>query len=393
MTYRILSLDGGGSWALIQVRALMRIHGEGVRGHQVLSNYDLVAANSGGSIVLAGLIENLTLADLLTYFKNEQIRRAVFSPTPWVGDRILNWLLGIGPKYSAANKLPALQELMQRYGAKTLQQAASEIGDIRFLVTAFDFDRRRVRFFRSKASKSHSGVGDVSDVTLAQAVHASTNAPVNYFDAPALLPKGDRAWDGAIAGFNNPVLAAVTQAIDDGEDRTQLAALSIGTGSVALPWPMTSAERMSRLFRQPSEQSLTADLRKLAGSILDDPPDTATYMAHMMCNDKLPKGESRIVRLNPLISPVKGADGVWRAPGRLSEDAFVALMNIDMDAVEQRHVDAIDHYTNEWLADETLNQPVRMNGDTLVSEVGKMSFSAALADWQRIRSGEPALMS
>lgn len=82
MTYRILSLDGGGSWALIQVRALMHIHGKNTRGHKVLSNYDLVAANSGGSIVLAGLIEDLPLTQLLTYFENEQIRRAVFSPTP-----------------------------------------------------------------------------------------------------------------------------------------------------------------------------------------------------------------------------------------------------------------------------------------------------------------------
>lgn len=284
---------------------------------------------------------------------------------------------------------------MQRYGAATLQQAASEIGEIRFLITAFDFDRRRVRFFRSKSTVSpESGVGEASDVTLAQAVHASTNAPVNYFDAPALLPKGERSWDGAIAGFNNPVLAAVTEAIAAGEDRNQLAALSIGTASVALPWPTTSAEKMSRLFRQPSEQSLTADLRKLAGSILDDPPDTATYMAYMMCKDKLPQGvDSRVVRLSPLISPMKGADGVWRPPGNLTEAEFVALMNIDMDAIKQSDVASITRYTDEWLADRTLNQPVRMDGDTLKKEVGETSFSAAVAAWRRIRSAELALTS
>lgn len=388
MSYRILSLDGGGSWALIQVRALIRIHGNAARGHQVLGNYDLVAANSGGSIVLAGLIEDLTLTELLTYFENEQIRRAVFSPTPWFGDRILHWLLGIGPKYSAANKLPALRSLMPRYGDKTLQRAARDIGDIRLLITTFDFDRERVRFFRSKPTTSRSGVGGVSDVTVAQAVHASTNAPVNYFDAPALLPKGERAWDGAVAGFNNPVLAAVTEAIASGEDRKELAALSIGTANVALPWPTTNAERMSRLFRQPSDQSLTADLRKLSGSILDDPPDSATYLAHIMCGtDKLPTGAvSRVVRLNPLISPMKGSDGVWRPPGSLTEDKFVALANIDMDAIEQSDVLSIASFANEWLADRTMNQPVRMNGDTLQKEIGQDRLSAALAAWQAIRS-------
>ena len=94
------------------------IHGNSAKGHEVLNSYNLVAANSGGSIVLAGLIEDLTLEELLTYFENEQIRRSIFSPTSWVGDRLLHWLLGIGPKYSAANKLPALQKLMPKFSSE-----------------------------------------------------------------------------------------------------------------------------------------------------------------------------------------------------------------------------------------------------------------------------------
>ena len=365
----------------------MRIHGNSAKGHEVLNSYNLVAANSGGSIVLAGLIEDLTLEELLTYFENEQIRRSIFSPTPWVGDRLLHWLLGIGPKYSAANKLPALQKLMPKFGGKTLQDAADDIGDIRLLITAFDFDRERVTFFRSKKTSSpQSGIGDVSDVTLAEAVHASTNAPVNFFDAPANLPT-ERCWDGAIAGFNNPVLAAATEAISSGESRTQIVALSIGTANVALPWPTTYAERMSRLFRQPSEQSLTADFRKLAGSILDDPPDSATYFAHTMCGvGGLQAGvDSRIVRLNPLISPMKDSNGVWRPPGNLTEDAFVALTKLQLDAIDQNEVLSIASFANDWLNDHALNQPVRMNGDTLQSEIGHDRFSAALAVWQLIK--------
>ena len=48
MPFRVLSLDGGGAWALIEVRALMALYGEGATGHQVLKNFDLVDANSGG---------------------------------------------------------------------------------------------------------------------------------------------------------------------------------------------------------------------------------------------------------------------------------------------------------------------------------------------------------
>ena len=49
--FRILSLDGGGSWALIQVMALINLYGGDATGHQVLRDFDLVAANSGGRVM------------------------------------------------------------------------------------------------------------------------------------------------------------------------------------------------------------------------------------------------------------------------------------------------------------------------------------------------------
>ena len=52
--YHILSLDGGGSWALIQVRVLIDLFGANVSGYAVLKNFDLVTANSGGSVVTVG---------------------------------------------------------------------------------------------------------------------------------------------------------------------------------------------------------------------------------------------------------------------------------------------------------------------------------------------------
>jgi hypothetical protein len=76
MGFRILSLDGGGTWALIEVRTLMKLYGNDATGHQVLKTFDLVAANSGGSLVLAGLVENLPLKEFLQYFMDENKRRS-----------------------------------------------------------------------------------------------------------------------------------------------------------------------------------------------------------------------------------------------------------------------------------------------------------------------------
>jgi uncharacterized protein len=58
-----------------------------------------------------------------------------------------------------------------------------------------------------------------------------------------------------------------------------------------------------------------ADLKKLATAILDDPPDIASYLAHVMTGSgsgvRAP-ARSRIVRMNPLMSPVKDSTGSHR---------------------------------------------------------------------------------
>ena len=50
MSYRILSLNGGGAWALIQVKVLMDLYGPTTCGRQVLADFDIVAANSGSRV-------------------------------------------------------------------------------------------------------------------------------------------------------------------------------------------------------------------------------------------------------------------------------------------------------------------------------------------------------
>ncbi len=73
--YRILSLDGGGSWALIQVKALIELYGLDTPGREILQDFNLVAANSGGSIVLGCLIENFSLRKILAFFNDEGERK------------------------------------------------------------------------------------------------------------------------------------------------------------------------------------------------------------------------------------------------------------------------------------------------------------------------------
>lgn len=388
MTYRILSLDGGGAWALIEVKALMNLYGPETCGHDVLRQFDLVAANSGGSLVLGGLIENLPLKDLFGLFNDKARRETIFSPTrAWIR-YVLRFVTGLGPKYSTRAKLPAILRALPQ-SVKPLPASVAGIrregrdADVHLLIVGYDYDRNRVKFFRSApAVAPRFGKGLPADVTVAEALHASTNAPVNYFDAPAWVTSNrSRYWDGAITGFNNPVEAAVAEAITLGRRPEEIVALSLGTAALALPWPRPG--EVSPYVAAPTKHKLFADVEKLAKSILAEPPNVAAYYAHLLTCAGLALGESRIVRMNPMISPVK-TDGIWVPPEGLDKDAFLYLCGLDMDAVEQKQVDAIVRFADLWLAGKVPNQPIRMDGDTLEPELGDATFAAAAAHWEAI---------
>lgn len=395
MGYRVLSLDGGGSWALIQVKTLIDLYGD-VTGHSVLQDFDLAAANSGGSIVLGGLVCNFRLSKLLDLFQQESVRREIFSPSSSWSDWVVRKVLGVGPKYSTTEKLIALRNELSPVGDEPLPEAVAQVArngridPLRILIIGFDYDRNHAMFFRSSPTDAPGlGKGDASEVTLAEAIHASTNAPVNYFDAPAVTRTGDRYWDGAITGCNNPVLVAVTEAVCAGAKPEEIVALSLGTGTVALPWPADASEG-APLFQTRSKLGLIPDLKKLAGAILDDPPDMASFLAHVQTGlgSGVPQdSDSRIVRMNPLVSPIGSPQQGWSLPGSMSLDEFTYLASLDMDAVDDKQVAAIGKYTDLWLNDRALNQPIRMNHDTLKREIGQERYSEAKRAWLALSCG------
>ena len=394
MPFRILSLDGGGAWSLIQARTLALLYGAAATGHEVLGNFDLVAANSGGSLVLAGLVEDLPLTGIVQYFLDEQKRRSLFPPTRKIGDAVLQAALGIGPKYSAEEKLPAIERLLPNTGNRPLEGSTNGVAGpvgrpVHLLIVGFDYDSNRAVFFRSAAAgRPGWGDGQPAKVTLAGAVHASTNAPVDYYDAPAQLPAAvDRFWDGGITGCNNPVVAAAVEALVLGRTPQELRMLSLGTATVSLPLAPPGAAGSPLQAPRP-QSSLRTDLEKLATAILDDPPDAASFIAHAMTGAdaglQFPV-VSRIVRMSPLVSPIVGAGGALQPPDGWSLAQFRHLCNISLDVLTQIDITYIDDYCASWLADKAPNQPIRSNGavfDPWRPEIGYARFSEAKTAWQ-----------
>jgi hypothetical protein len=183
----------------------------------------------------------------------------------------------------------------------------------------------------------------------------------------------------------------VTEAIGKGQDPTKVKVLSIGTAMVRLLRPQPG-QRPSPFVQPILKPRIAPDVRKVATAIIDDPPDVATFLAHIMTGSgkgvKRP-ADSRIIRMNPLISPVKKGE-TWSAPDCMTPADFGYLTNLDLDAVQRRQVDAISNYAGLWVKDVAPNQPIRMKGETIELEVGKGLFSEAVAAWKVLAGRAPA---
>ena len=382
---RILSLDGGGSWAMIEARALGEIFGARTPGREILSHFDLVVANSGGTLVTGCLAMDMSPAQIVAAFMDQAVREQLFHShrLPHVS------------RYSTADKLQGIRAILNRQAAAAGQALDADAPLSRFgrdaqlpklLFVAFDFMRQRAVLFRSDVHSAASNgaalddaQADAASPTLAEALHASSTAPVRYFDHPAEFAtpafQGRKFWDGAIAGYNNPVMAGLTEALANGVSAEQISILSIGTATVALPMGSGAVAQDAQLLIDPSQAArdyLWSEVPVLATSILADPPDVASFSACCMLHGRVtgidPRQELRLIRLNPLIQPVPDAHGVWQVPDGLGDHPgdvagglrnFAALVKLDMDAVKADEVALIDRLCSAWIAGQVRNQPIQ----------------------------------
>jgi uncharacterized protein len=126
-----------------------------------------------------------------------------------------------------------------------------------------------------------------------------------------------------------------------------------------------------------------SDVSKQASTILNEPPDAASYMAHVILggsgeNDSTPE----IVRMNALISPVL-INNKWTLPTGFDAEKFKKLIALDMDAVENDEVALIEYLGNKWLSDGVKNQAIRADNN-LDCQIGHGKYSDAKKAWINI---------
>lgn len=428
-------MDGGGSWALIQARVLKDIYGD-INGHELLRQFDLAIANSGGSLVLACLCNDMKLSQIINVFENEDLRKQVFSELRFFEKlnrqnflALIRKLTGIGPKYDTERKLQGLtkvltdQDHLYREGKVSkpvVQMPMNELpaligkNSLQLVIAGFDYFRQRVSFFRSNmVSETDKFTSRYYAMPLAHAIHASSNAPLNYFDAPAtvlpLIRKGKPAfdnnptyktttwyWDGAVSGFNNPVLAGVVEAITNGADVKDCSILSLGTGTGSRvimadkikstdpdDQALVNANKNNPLANLETSFLFKSDINKMATSILADPPDSATFIAYSIIDPSL-SNNANLIRINPCYAPVLDKQTkkyVVHESYKDKPNDIDALIDLDMDAVENKQVQLISGLCDKFINANLPNQLIR--GDESGSYLGDVTYAAAKQRWMK----------
>ncbi len=399
-TFRILSLDGGGPWSLIQARTLGRIFDPDMPGLDLLSAFDLVAGNSGGAVVVAGLLANMSPRLIESgYFTNQQRLHAIFKRSTPLSNPVTLPLRAAGVdvyQYQTPAKLVALRDALGAVGDRKLPELgalfAGRARTPRFVFTAFGYDRLREVHFRSDPASPAAPVSTDAPLTLAEAVHASSTAPILYFDAPATIGAGvarQRFWDGAAGGYDNPVLLATAEAIAYRVRRERTRVISLGTGNLLQPLASQFPDADRDLVRATPDYTIVRDVGKIASAVLDDPPDAASLHAYIALGRSLPArlGNSvwpqttpGFVRMNPLIRP-HFANGAWAAPASFRGDAWRTLRDLGLVAIEPEQIAVIQRLSDAWMRSDPFdipNQPIRLSWPSFACELGYATFADAL---------------
>lgn len=225
MTYRILSLDGGGIRGIISAVILAEV--ERILNQPLNQYFDLIAGTSTGSILASAIATGRQSQEIIRLYRGKGAR--IF---PYQG-RFSPRRLGLVFQYGLSAPLypddGLIQVLQEEFGSTRL----SDIEDsLQLMIIAYDTMGRKPIVFKSWRQDQ-----DFFTIPLWEACVCSSSAPT-YFPAH-LLQTSTRQYsviDGGV-GANNPAAAALAEALRLNYSIQDISVLSIGTGSSERPFP------------------------------------------------------------------------------------------------------------------------------------------------------------
>ncbi|TXH29123.1 MAG: hypothetical protein E6Q96_04115 [Cyclobacteriaceae bacterium] len=211
----ILSIDGGGMRGIFTLQILKKL--EWLAGSPCYKWCDMVAGTSTGGLISSLILNKKSTIEIEEIY--DTLVSKVFTKRSWLANRIYN-----PPAYDKKNFRELTHKLV---GDQTLKQLNAGTG-LDMLFTAKDLAAGEETFFTC-FKHGDTIKGTYQDVLLRAVMEATMSAPT-YFSP------FERFVDGGTTTFNNPVLAAVLEALHyDGKGKykqNELTVFSFGTGSV-----------------------------------------------------------------------------------------------------------------------------------------------------------------
>lgn len=351
MVKRVLSLDGGGVRCVFQAQILNDLY-PGLRGHQILKKFNLVTATSAGSVVLAGLLENMSPYEIFEDFQKPSFLDAIFSRTWWP----------FFPKWSTEKKKTGLLKIFP-HSTDLLYEKAAAVGLERIVIPAFDVQQGVAYIFDSLDTGGHSYL---------DAMCATSTAPLTYFDKPALV--GTRTyWDGGVTGLNNPA-AYGTALLKETYPQEEIHTLSIGSGKIVTPSDLATDH--AAFYPNPIKSC-----QSLIKAMVDDGPDISSRYLWTMTN-------GNYIRLNPVIGP-DPTQAHPKLPLVYFTDAtlggtsgYEILSKASLDSKDLTTIEKLIAVGTHYLEDKIPTQIISRIDLTKVSVVPSKTYSGLKKTWQ-----------
>jgi patatin-like phospholipase/acyl hydrolase len=301
MTFKILSLDGGGIRGVLSARILQEVEGQLKAQNKSLYEYfDMITGTSTGSILTAAIATRKPTAEIIELYRTKG--ESIFTPRQKIQNisNFTKFLPGglqgiIAALYKAKYPHAGIERaLKSALGEIKLKEVEKPI----ILILAYDTLYRNTTFF----TNCHPDKGDrwYDDLPLWKICVSSSSAPT-FFPPYELEPvdkeKFGKDWkfphiDGGV-GANNPSLAALSHVIKLARAKNvspaikqkynlanleldDVAILSIGTGQTGEPieyetvreWRQLSwAQNITNMFMEPTSEITSTVCAQLMGGL------------------------------------------------------------------------------------------------------------------------------
>ena len=251
MTFKILSLDGGGIRGVLSAQLLKQVETtiQEKKGQKLHEYFDLVAGTSTGSILTAGIACQMTVEEMIKIYLDHGKNIFLDSIRKQRKWRVVSQMVGSNVLYPHEDGEQGLAKILENQLIhKTLNRTPkiSEIVNPDILIPAYDVYSRNTTWFCNNHADRDNGFDSnapawYDHLELWKICTASASAPTFFppYELPYNADKGLPHIDGGVS-CNNPSLVAIAHALltqkKNGLTLNDIAVLSIGTGNTSRPY-------------------------------------------------------------------------------------------------------------------------------------------------------------